>query len=286
MRVTGPGTGCGTNAADAEVDLTAPLAGVRHLFLLMGQSNMAGRGETLRHDLAPVAGIQVLDGQSSLDSDAPLTPMRWRPAAHPLHRNEPHKNQFGLGMDFAASYAAGVLGVEVGLIPCAWGGQPIERLGPDSALYANTLARARVAARSGPLVGVLWHQGESDSDSVDSVTAHTAALRHLIDDLRHQLDVPDLAFLIGDLAPTFGTDAGPERAGAIAALRAGLARLVAEDVHCGWVSSDGLETAADHTHFTREALRELGRRYAQQMLLILASRSPHPPAATPPDLGS
>ena len=95
-----------------------------HVFLLMGQSNMAGYGGIaagdpyLPGDMDPVPGILVLDGQGTDASATPLEPIAWRPGAHRLHLHQ-STAQFGLGMDFAKTYLALHPGVTVGLIPCA-----------------------------------------------------------------------------------------------------------------------------------------------------------------------
>ena len=62
--------------------------------------------------------------------------------------------------------------VIIGLIPCAVGGSPIEAWQPTkyyeptkSYPYDDALKRTKTAMQTGTLKGVLWHQGESDSDS-------------------------------------------------------------------------------------------------------------------------
>lgn len=233
----------------------------RHIFLLMGQSNMAGRGEIEPGDDQPVPGIFVLDGQCGLDDPRPVHPIAWRPAAHPLHLNEPHKEQFGLGLDFAQRYRELNPHVSVGLIPCAWGGQPIDVLGPGKPLYANAVQRAQVAAEDGIVVGVLWHQGESDTASTAAAAAYGAKLRGFIASVRADIN-EKLMFVIGDLAQTLSTDRDEEIRANVTTVRRQL-HEIASAAGNGWVSSLGLDSAADNTHFTRDALREFGRRYAE-----------------------
>jgi hypothetical protein len=130
------------------------------IFLLMGQSNMAGYGCVRAEDpwqpgdQEPVPGVLVLGGQCTLKSRIPRGWTRWRPAAHPLHLNQ-RSAAFGLGLPFALHLRDRLTDMTIGLIPCAWGGAPIDRLGPGSPLYANAILRARIAAKSGTLAGVL-----------------------------------------------------------------------------------------------------------------------------------
>jgi hypothetical protein len=246
---------------------------VRHVVLLMGQSNMAGRGLWRDGDDIAVPGVQVLDGQATPDDPRPATPTRWRPGRHPLHLNEPDKNPVGLGLAFAGAYRARHPGVEVGLVPCAWGGQPLDRLGPGSVLYEDTVRRAHVAARTGRLVGVLWHQGEADAASPDDAAGYGDRLARLVVDLRRRLATPGLPFVVGDLAEDLGRGGDPVLARSVAAVRAALRDLAHRDARVGWTSTAGLETAADGVHFTREALVELGGRY-ETVLAELAGGRP------------
>ena len=80
-------------------------------FLLMGQSNMAGRGDP--------AEVEVLaDGDILMFKDG-----QWVQATEPLHSTMPGRDAIGLGMSFAAELLQLRPGGCVGLIP---GG--IERL--------------------------------------------------------------------------------------------------------------------------------------------------------------
>ena len=76
----------------------------KDLILLIGQSNMAGRG--LMGEVAPLenARIEMLrDGE-------------WQPASEPLHTDKETAG-IGLAMSFAAEYLKTSPDVHVGLIP-------------------------------------------------------------------------------------------------------------------------------------------------------------------------
>lgn len=51
----------------------------------------------------------------------------------------------------------------IGLIPYAEGGSPIDEWAVDKVLFRHAINEAKFAMQSSELVGVLWHQGESDS---------------------------------------------------------------------------------------------------------------------------
>lgn len=240
------------------------------VFLLMGQSNMAGHGcirpgdPWQAGDLSPVSGVIVLGGQGTVESPRPRGWLYWRPAAHPLHLNQGSAG-FGLGLPFARQLLEDTHATRIGLIPAAWGGAGIDVLGRGTPLYQNALHRARIAARHGTLAGVLWHQGESDAGREPLVRTHPAKLVRLIGHLREDLEDPALPFVIGDLAH-FGDDRRKlEAITRRAQIRAGLRQVAEEDPRAAFVESDGL-TGSDNVHFDRASLIEFGKRYAAAFL--------------------
>ena len=77
-----------------------------HSFLLIGQSNMAGRG--FLHEVQPIrdARIKVLRNG------------RWQTMWEPIHFDRPFAG-IGLGASFAKRWLEDHPGEEIGLIPCA-----------------------------------------------------------------------------------------------------------------------------------------------------------------------
>ncbi len=237
------------------------------VFLLMGQSNMAGHGcisdddPWQAGDLAPVPQVLVLGGQGTAKSRRPRGWIRWRPAAHPLHLNQ-NSGGFGLGLPFAKRLLEDNSGLTIGLVPCAWGGAAIDLLGAGSPLYDNAVRRARIAANSGTLAGVLWHQGESDTRTDPLARSHAEKLGRLIDRLRFDLAEPQLPFLIGDLGAFGDERRKPDAVARQSVLRSGLRDVAHSVPHSAFIESDGL-TGTDSVHFDRASLVEFGRRYAE-----------------------
>ena len=170
-------------AAAAEPQQTPPPKAQFHVYLLMGQSNMAGRGRMTDADRRPVQRVWMLDKEN-----------RWVPAAHPLHFDKPTIAGVGLGIDFAKRMCQEDPAIQVGLVPCAFGGTPLSRWSKGGDLYQNAVARAKVAMKSGTLEGVLWHQGESDSGKPDTASTYADRLAKMIGDLRAELESPGLPF--------------------------------------------------------------------------------------------
>ena len=233
-----------------------------HLYLLIGQSNMAGRGEVEAQDKEIHPRVLALDKAC-----------KWVPAADPIHFDKPIAG-VGPGLTFGKIMADHDPSIRIGLIPCAAGGSPItvwKRDGywaqTDSTPYDDAIARTQVAMKDGVLKGILWHQGESDSNENDA-ELYEDRLATLIDVLRMDLDAPDVPFI----AATLGDYLVEERPEGRIVNRA-LRQIPRRVKHAGCVDSKGLGHKGDHVHFSAEAARELGRRYAEAMIR-LQSRAP------------
>ncbi|GAB5562891.1 MAG: sialate O-acetylesterase [Synoicihabitans sp.] len=231
--------------------VVAPM-GEMHLFLLAGQSNMAGRGEVMPEHREPIPGVWALQRDGS-----------WGPAIDPLHWDKTIAG-VGLARDFARAYLAANPGVEIGFIPAACGGSPVESWQPavyftptDSFPYDDALARVRAVREKGILKGMLWHQGESDSPPARAID-YEQRLSELFARFRADLGVADLPILVGQLGQFPEKPWTPGRAQVDAAHQA----IAQKDRWIEFVSSTGLGAKDDMVHFDAPALAEFGRRYA------------------------
>lgn len=253
--------GLGPLQAD-EIDL--PSRERFHLFLLVGQSNMAGRGKVSDEDRKPHPRVLMLTKGNT-----------WAPAADPMHFDKPRVVGVGLGRTFGILVAKAEPGVTIGLIPCAAGGSPIASWAPGgyhsqtrSHPYDDALKRARIAMKAGVLKGILWHQGESDATPAKA-DAYEKKLHELVARLRKELDAPDVPFIAGQMGVF------PERPWNDAKKRVDQAHrdLPKRVAHTAFVSSDGLTHKGDKVHFSAESYRELGRRYAAAYLKLSTKRN-------------
>lgn len=171
-------------AADRGFGGTAP--DHMQLFLLIGQSNMAGRGKVEPQDEVTNPQIYMLakDGQ-------------WVLAKDPVHFDKPVAG-VGLGLEFARQIVAANPKTTVGLIPCAMGGSSLDQWKPGGTLYSNAVARTRVAMTNGTLAGILWHQGESDS-SHGKVVTYGERFAAMIGQLRKDLTAENIPVIVGEL---------------------------------------------------------------------------------------
>jgi hypothetical protein len=182
-------------------------ASVFDLFLLLGQSNMKGRG--------------VVPGSQTPDPHILMFTMRddqWRPASDPLHASgvadavdSSDNAGVGPGMSFARSLRRDDPQAVIGLIPGAVGGSWIElwRGGHpkgffDEAVRRSLLALSTDSAIKPRLKAILWLQGESDSLE-GRYQLYEEKLLQLVDSLREKFNDPELPFI----ACTIGTFIAP-----------------------------------------------------------------------------
>lgn len=233
-----------------------------HLFLLVGQSNMAGRGAVTPEDTRPHPRVLMLNKAGE-----------WVPAIDPMHFDKPVAG-VGLGRSFGLAVAAANPGVTIGLIPCAVGGTRIDVWKPgalDDATnthpWDDALRRARLALKAGRLKGILWHQGESDSTG-ERAPDYEAKLHDLIARFRAELGANDVPVIVGQLGQFADAPwSGPKKT--VDQAHRELSRKVARTA---FVSAEGLKHKGDKVHFDADSLREFGRRYAAAYLKLADAR--------------
>lgn len=252
----------GVFALDTFADDAAPtLPGKENfqVFLLTGQSNMAGRGEVTETDRETHPRVLMLAKDLS-----------WQYAVDPIHYDKKIAGA-GLAKSFALELVKRDPDITIGLVPAACGGSHIAHWEPgvyydktDSHPYDDAISRTQRATQDGTLAGILWHQGEGDS-SPTLAAVHKDKLVELAARLRSDLDAPDVPFIIGQLGQFEGK---PWKPGRYVVNDAHIA--AAEEIpHAGFVSSDGLTSKADNTHFNTESLHEFGQRYAHKYLQVV-----------------
>tara|TARA_B100000945_G_C20407017_1_gene610582 strand:+ start:442 stop:1155 length:714 start_codon:yes stop_codon:yes gene_type:complete len=210
-----------------------------HVFLMIGQSNMAGRAKMLEEDKQPIEGVQLLNANS-----------KWERAVNPLNRfstlrKDISMQRIGPSAGFGPAMAAHFKDKSVGLIVNARGGTSVKQWQPDQPLFLTSIQRWKQSG-SPKLSAVIWHQGEADATDPD----YLDRLSIVVNALRAKTGQPDLLFIAGEV---YGEKPVNQK----------IRRISKHIPNTDSVSAKDL-TVFDGVHFDRESILELGRRYAEK----------------------
>lgn len=240
--------GCASRPPDCPTDV----------YLLIGQSNMAGRGE-----------VEAIDRMTHPRVISMNAHDEWETAREPLHFDKPERVGVGPGLAFGKAMADADPDRIVGLVPCAVGGSVIATW-TQGGYHAQTgvypyddaIRRARLAMRRGRLRAILWHQGEYDSTEARAPLYRSELVR-LAGSLRRDLDATDAPILVGGLGEFYRA-----RNSFAVVVNETLSQAPSFIARCGFVPADGLGDRGDQLHFSAPAARELGCRYAAALLAL------------------
>jgi len=159
--------------------------GVGELFMLTGQSNMAGYGRDMAYD-PPQLGVHLYGNNG-----------KWSVATHPLNDSidtiYPENREMTSGTSPALAFARRVwqtLHVPVGLVQASLGGSPLSRwdLADNGDLSGAMLRRLDA---TGPVSAILWYQGCSDTDRMESATSYFERFERTVKLWREKMgDIP------------------------------------------------------------------------------------------------
>lgn len=232
------------------------------LYLLIGQSNMAGRAQIRAEDEFPVEDAFLYTG----DVRYP-----WVEAANPLNRFSTIRKKIGMQRLSPAYAFAGKMTAssrrKIGLVVNAKGGSKIVEWMPGTVFFEEAVERTREAMRYGTLKGIIWHQGESDSDPLRT-SLYLSRIEILIHAFREAFDQPDLPFVAGQISE--------DREGRTL-FNEMLNRLPDFIPNTAVISSEGTKTF-DGVHFDSGSQILLGERYAAAMRELLEKAEKSHPA--------
>jgi len=252
------------------VDVSSLPQGVKRveIFLLMGQSNMKGRGKIPAKQTPHPRIVHM-----NMEND------QWYPAIHPLHRaNAPDKPKgkdnsgVGPGLAFARELIRRDEKLLVALVPTAKGGSGMNLWKPNGKLYKPAVAKARKALGDFPkgtarIAGALWLQGESDSRR-NLHPSYAKVLDAMVVQLRVDLDAPKLPFI----ACTIGAFIKPEKFPDVAQINTHLLGLPDRVPHTACVDARDLIDGhiGDFVHYNTAAQETIGKRYAAEYLRLVS----------------
>jgi hypothetical protein len=235
------------------------------IYLLMGQSNMSGRG-----DLAAMPAVRPDDVWMYTNSG------QWTHAVEPV--DDATGQVDAVSADPQAGYSPSLAfglslqrrtGRSIGLVPCARGGSAMEAWQPATSrdtLYGSCLARAREARRYGVIRGVVWLQGESDAMTSGLADLWPTRFATLVAALRRDLGDAALPMVFGQL----GADPHDVRFPFWEAVKEKQAAVAL--AHTAMVKTDDLPMRVPH--YTAAGCARLGDRLAAAMAALIDGRRP------------
>ena len=200
-------------------------------FLMLGQSNMAGRG--FIDEVPPIYNerIQMLrNGQ-------------WQMMTEPINYDRPVSG-VSLAGSFADAWCRENQEDTIGLIPCAEGGSSLDDWAIDKVLFKHAISEAKFAMQTSELVGILWHQGESDSFNGN-----------------YKVYYEKLLVIIGGLPDFLGKEGFGKNCTEYALVNKELEKFAFEQDNCYFVTAVGLTSNPDGIHIDAVSQRKFGLRY-------------------------
>ncbi len=194
-------------------------------------------------------------------------------------------------MDPAATFAPALRTAfpkdELLIVKSALGGQPIRRWykawEPDGRMtkprdkskngdlydVLMKIVRGEIGSRRPDTICFVWMQGERDAK-----TGHGAVYRQslegLLTQLRADLQPRDVCVVIGRIS-RHGLGMYPDWE----TVRQAQVEVAERDPLAAWVDTDDLNGAGNDLHYTEEGYRELGRRFAEKVIMLLTQQKSH-----------
>lgn len=246
-----------------------------YIFLCIGQSNMAGKGEIEAIDRAVPDNFLSLSAVNGKGRKLG----QWRKAVPPNSRDDAGLSvvdYFGRTMidNLPEGARVGIIQVAVdgagidlfdktnyrryiSTVTESWKKKQIDQLGGNP--YARLIELARKAQDEGDIRGIIIHQGETDAYDKQWI----AKVKKIYNDIIHDLDLDIRTPLV------VGEVGGADQAGQCARANIIINQLPKGFQQCHVASSKGCSLQSDRLHFDSDGYRTLGRRFGMKMLQAL-----------------
>ncbi len=221
------------------------------VFLMAGQSNMAGRGLVEPADTISNKRIWSIDTMGQVIY-----------AKEPLHFYEPTRTGLDCGVSFARTLLKNIPEhISILLLPTAIGGSSIQQWLGDSLyrgvhLMQNFEEKLAIGQRYGTIKGILWHQGESDAKPA-RIAIHKEQIGKLVSHFRNRSQNKRLPFIIGELGSYSNSNNYWQQINQI------LASFAQQDQYASLIETQDLKHGGDSVHFNSESQRLMGKRFAE-----------------------
>lgn len=224
------------------------------VFLMAGQSNMAGRGIVEPQDTMADKRILSIDGTGKLVY-----------AKEPLHFYEPTRTGLDCGLSFGKTLLGQIpANITILILPTAIGGSAIRQWLGDSSyrgvnLMTNFREKVAIGKQYGEIKGLLWHQGESDANK-ERTPVYKDRLTELFTTFRKIIGDEKLPVFIGELGSYSNNKNEWLQINKI------IHAYAAEDKLATVIKTDDLSHVGDTVHFNSAGQRMMGERFAHAYL--------------------
>ena len=249
-----------------------------YIYLCFGQSNMQGMGRIEEIDKTEDSRFRVMEAVDC--SNLGRTKGSWYTAVPPLCR-------CNTGLSPADYFGKTMVlnlpsNIRVGIVNVSVAGSKIELFDKDNYQdyvstvqeqwlidiintyggnpYGHLVEIAKLAQKDGVIKGILLHQGEANAGDSDWPIKVGGVYNNLVSDLA--LNPDSVPLLAGELV-------NADQGGLYAGMNSIIAKLPLIVPNSYVISSSGCTDTTDNIHFNSAGYRELGKRYAVQMLSLL-----------------
>jgi hypothetical protein len=223
------------------------------VYIMAGQSNMAGRGKIEPIDTIPNNRLLTLDKQGQLIL-----------AKEPLHYYEPSRT----GLDCGVSFGTIILkklpqNNYVLVLPTAVGGSSIQQWINDSTfrdvkLLSNFKEKVELGKKYGTIKSLLWHQGENDATNEENINLYQKRLSILFSTFRKIVKNDTLPIIIGELGSYYNKNEKWQR------INNAIHTFTKKDKFSEYITTQDFNHRGDGLHFDSNGQRKMGERFANK----------------------
>ena len=236
-----------------------------HIYLCIGQSNMAGRADIdeFEKNSANSDRVYLFTGLNEW-KNAGCGERYGKVQGYNRYSTVEDKAKFNgtsPAHEFARYLTNADENIAVGIVSNAIGGTSIQKWQKNSpyGYYSQAVMRAKRAMEYGTLKGIILHQGEQNAQNFES---YPKLLQQLVSDLRNDLGIDDLPIVVGKLYENDTNNA----------FNIMLEETASKIKNCGVVSVSDVTLNSDDIHYDTTSQRMVGARYGYEMKKLISDK--------------
>lgn len=235
------------------------------IFLLGGQSNMDGCG---RSEDLPERYKDHPENVVTWDQNT----KEWMPLGEDSFA-QVRNFQFGPEVVFSHKLAKKFPDHTIAIIKTSAGGTTLyKHWVPGKNMYSRFLTKMNDGLQqldqkniNYEVCGMLWMQGEGDTETIEMANAYESNLLLLIKDVRIKTGKPELPFVMGRISSSLLKET-PWEFNFVEIVQKAQENVAAGDAHVHVINTNKLPTLKDNTHFNTKGQLSLGKNMAKAMI--------------------